>query len=195
VNTSSLTSIEHTIYQPLSGRGFPQVLISDTASGREAVRKAIAEIEPALRVKSGALSANLEPRLRGSRTAAWLAGAVGALALTLAAIGMFAVFACWVQQRTHEIGVRMALGARSKQIVSLLLQSSIISIGVGAIVGLASAAAASRVLQSYMFGLTTADPVAYGIVIVVVTAAGALATWWPAQRATHVDPVHALRYE
>ena len=133
--------------------------------------------------------------LRRSLTAAMMAGAMGGLALTLAAIGMFAVFACWVQQRTHEIGVRMALGARSLQVITLLLRSSAVSIGVGAVLGMLGAAAASRVMRSYMFGLSAADPVAYGAVLAIVTAAGALATWWPARRATRVEPVQVLRWE
>ena len=115
--------------------------------------------------------------------------------MALAAIGIFAVFACWVQQRTHEIGVRMALGATSAQIVTLLLRSSGIALSVGAVAGLLGGVAASRVLRSYMFGLGSSDPIAYLVVLLVVAAAAALATYEPARRASRIDPVHALRYE
>ena len=129
------------------------------------------------------------------RTPSPVPSPTGALALALAAIGIFAVFACWVQQRTHEIGVRMALGATSAQIVTLLLRSSGIALSVGAVAGLLGGAAASRVLRSYMFGLGSSDPIAYLVVLLVVAAAAALATYEPARRASRIDPVHALRYE
>jgi predicted permease len=194
-HNASLTSVDNTIYQPLSGRGLPQVLLAESSGSREAAVAAIKAIDPALRVKAAPWAANISSHVRGSLTAAMLAGAMGGLALAFAAIGMFAVFACWVQQRTHEIGIRMALGARSIQVVSLLLRSSAVSIGLGAAIGVAGAAVASRLLRGYMFGLSPADPLAYGAVLAIVAAAGAIATWWPARRATRVEPVQVLRCE
>jgi predicted permease len=194
-HTVSPVSIDNTIYQPLSGRGLPQVLVAESSQSKDATVATIKAVDPALRVKTAMWTANIGAHVRGSRTAAMLAGAMGGLALTLAAIGMFAVFACWVQQRTHEIGVRMALGARSMQVITLLLRSSAMSIGAGAVLGVLGAAAASRLLRSYMFGLSAADPVAYAAVLAIVAAAGAIATWWPARRATRVEPVQVLRWE
>ena len=119
----------------------------------------------------------------------------GGIALLLAVVGVYGVMAFMVTQRTHEIGVRMALGATSAQIVTLLLRSSGIALSVGAVAGLLGGAAASRVLRSYMFGLGSSDPIAYLVVLLVVAAAAALATYEPARRASRIDPVHALRYE
>ena len=193
VFTSSLSDIDNTIYQPLSARGIPQVLLRDTAAARSAITRIVAAIDPALRSRIAPLSANIEPRLRGSRAAALLAGAMGALALGLASVGMFAVFAYWVQQRTHEIGIRMALGAGRRQVEAMVLRSSALAIGPGVIVGIVGAIAASRVLRSYVFGLDPIDPAAYAAVTLVIAAAGAAATFWPARRAARVDPVVALR--
>jgi predicted permease len=193
VHNTSLTSIEYTIYQPLSGRGLPQVLVANSSRTIESLVAEIGRIDPALRPKVSPWAANIGPKLRGSFTAATMGAAMGMLALVLAAIGIFAVFAYWVQQRTHEIGVRMALGAQSGQVVRLLLQSSVFAMGIGLLAGVGGAAAASRLLRSYMFGLSPVDPVAYLAALVVVAIAGALATYAPARRATRVDPAAVLR--
>jgi hypothetical protein len=195
VYTTSLSAIEHTIYQPLSGRVLPQILVADTAPALDATVRLVGRIEPRLRVRASSLAANLGPRLRASRTAATLGTAMGGLALALAAIGIFAVFACSVQQRTREIGVRMALGARPMQVVRLVLQSGALALVSGALVGALGAAGASKILRRFLFGLSPVDPGAYLAVLLVVTGAAAVATYWPARRATRVDPVHALRYE
>jgi predicted permease len=195
VYVTSLSSVEPTIYQPLSGRVLPQILVADTSAARDMVAKTVSRIEPRLRLRPAPLAANLGPRLRASQVAAALAGAMGGLALALAAVGTFSVFACWVQQRTHEIGVRMALGARPPQIASLVLRSSASALACGALAGILGSAGASRLLQKYLFGLSPVDPAAYVAVLLVVSGTAAAATYWPARRATRVDPVHTLRYE
>jgi putative ABC transport system permease protein len=138
------------------------------------------------------LTDNLAPRVRKSRVAAIMAGALGGLALMLASMGMFGVFAYLVQQRTREIGVRMALGARGPQVVAVVLRASAWAIGVA---GAAGAVAASRLLGSYLVGLSPLDPIAYGAVLLLLGSAGVLATYWPARRATRIDPVIGLRWE
>jgi putative ABC transport system permease protein len=138
---------------------------------------------------------NIAPRVRSSRVAAILAGTLGGLALVLASVGMFGVFAYWVQQRTREIGVRMALGARGIEVVTLVLRASAWTIVVGGFTGAAGAVAASGLLRSYLFGLSPIDPAAYIGVVVLLAVSATFATYIPARRATRIDPVVALRAE
>jgi len=124
-----------------------------------------------------------------------VAGVLGTLALALATIGMFGVFAFWVQQRSHEIGVRMALGAQPVQVIALVLRVCMRASVVGLVVGLAGALAASRVLVDYLYGLNPLDPLAYGSVALILVTAGLFSAYVPTRRATRIDPVRALRCE
>jgi predicted permease len=197
IHQTSITTVDSTvIYQPLSGRTIPRVLIrSSSEPAVSAVTAAAAQIDPRLRPRTRALADNLDTHVGSSRNGALLAGALGGLALLLATIGMVGVFSYWVQQRTREIGVHMALGATSPQVIRLVLGSSARSLAAGVLAGAAGAAVASRLLQSYLFGISTLDPLAYVGVLLVLASAGAVASYWPARRATRVDPVVALRCE
>jgi ABC-type antimicrobial peptide transport system permease subunit len=124
-----------------------------------------------------------------------LAGALGILALGLASIGMSGVFAYIVRQRTREIGIRMALGAHSGQVVRLVLASNIRSLIWGLVSGLAGAFGVSRLLQSMLNGVSPLDPLAYAAVFALLIVAAASASALPARRAARVDPVTALRWE
>jgi ABC-type antimicrobial peptide transport system permease subunit len=137
----------------------------------------------------------VDSRLRATRTFAVLASSVGLLALLLATVGMFGVFAFWVQQRTHEIGIRMALGATRARVMRAVLLSSVPPIAIGLALGYAAAAWASGLLRTSLFGLSTLDPTAYVSVTVLLTAAALFATVVPARRAAAVDPVIALRQQ
>ena len=106
---------------------------------------------------------------------------------------MFGVFAYTLQTRTKEIGIRMALGARPIQVILLVLESSRRSVAFGLLAGVVGAFAASRALQSYLFGLNALDPVAYGGVAALLVVAAGLATFVPARRATQISPTSALR--
>ncbi|PYU93541.1 MAG: permease, partial [Acidobacteria bacterium] len=129
------------------------------------------------------------------RTASALAAMLGLLALTLASVGMSGVFAYVVRQRTREIGIRMALGAAPSQILGLVLGTCSRSVLVGLAVGVLMSGAVSRIIHSFVYGLSGFDPVTYGAVCLVLSAAAITASWLPARRAMRVEPVEALRYE
>lgn len=116
-----------------------------------------------------------------------------ALALALAAIGIFGVMSYSVAQRAREIGIRMALGARGREVVSMVVGRSVLLAGVGLVIGGAVALALSRVLRSQLYNVGPTDPVTFAAVSLVLLAAAGLAALLPARRAAAVDPGHTLR--
>jgi putative ABC transport system permease protein len=124
-----------------------------------------------------------------------LIGLFAAVALLLAAIGLYGLIAFMVGQRAHEIGVRMALGARTGQVVGMVLRQGMAMIGVGLVAGLIAALVLTRTLQGFLFGVRPSDPLTLGAVTLVLAAVGALACLLPARRAAGVAPLDALRIE
>ena len=124
-----------------------------------------------------------------------IAAALGLLALLLAAIGVYGVMTYSVSQRTREIGIRMALGANRRDVLRLVTRQGLRLIGLGAALGVAGGAAASRLLMSLLFGLSPLDPLAYLSVAMLLLAVALLAIYLPARRAATVDPLVALRCE
>ena len=122
-------------------------------------------------------------------------GAFGILALALAAIGLYGVISYAVAQRTHEVGIRLALGARPAQVLRLVVRQGVLLTGVGLLIGIAGALAGARLLTHLLFGVSSADPITFVGVCVALGAVAALASWIPARRAARVDPAIALREE
>jgi predicted permease len=133
--------------------------------------------------------------LAPARVAATALGGFGALALLLAAVGVFGVMSHAVTQRTREIGVRIALGADSKEIVKLIVGQGALLVGIGVGIGLGVAGLGTRLLANYLFGLNALDPLTFVGVTTLLTATAFLACYLPARRATKVDPMVALRQE
>src|SRR6185437_6437041 len=131
------------------------------------------------------------PRRFNMILVAFFAGA----ALLLAAVGLYGVMSYSVSQRTHEIGVRMTLGARRADVLRMVLRSGIMLVLVGVAIGIVGALAASRLLTSYLFEVKPSDPVTFLAVALVLAAVALLASMAPALRATKVDPMIALRNE
>ncbi len=160
------------------------------------LRSAVLDIDPDLPLDN---VMTMEQRLSASvaepRFYALLLGMFAALALTLAVVGIYGVLSYSVSQRHREIGVRMALGARGGDILQLVLNQGLILIGIGMVVGLASALGVSRYLASLLFGISATDPLTYVAISVLLGAVGVVACYLPARRATRVDPMTALRYE
>lgn len=129
------------------------------------------------------------------RLTAALASCCGALALLLAAVGMSGVLSNAVTRRTNEIGIRLALGARRSDVIGMIVRESLRLVAVGIAIGVPCAVAASKAAHTLLFSLTPADPVTLALAVAALGALALVAAYWPARRASRVDPVVALRCE
>jgi predicted permease len=168
----------------------------DPASVVPAARKAIWDISPDLGISRIEPMRNLvrnsiwQPRLWGM-----LVGLFSAVALMMAVAGIYSVMSYVVSQRTHEIGVRMALGARPRDVLLMVIAEGMAMAAAGALLGLAGALAATRLLASQLYGVEATDPAAFAGAALLFTAVALAASYVPARRATRVDPMVALRCE
>ncbi|HSE17073.1 MAG TPA: ABC transporter permease [Pyrinomonadaceae bacterium] len=161
-----------------------------------AIRNAVAAIDPqqpltSVKTMQDVISTTTAPR----RFNALLLGVFAAIALVLATLGIYSVISYSITLRTQEIGIRMALGANRPAILMMVLRKGIMLTLIGAVIGLAGAFALTRWMSTLLFGVTATDPATYVIVLLVALGAALLACSIPAQRATRVDPLIALRYE
>ena len=129
------------------------------------------------------------------RLGAQLSGAMGLLGLTLAVVGVYSVVSYAAAQRTHEIGIRMTLGAESRDVLKMVLTRSLMMIVAGVALGTILSFVGARALGSFLVGVSPSDPVTFGVVMVLLLSVALLACLIPAYRATRVDPLVALRYE
>jgi ABC-type antimicrobial peptide transport system permease subunit len=165
------------------------------AAAAAGVRSAAAELDPDVVVDVTKFEDNLETWRVPARIVAGLSGALGALSLLLAAVGVYGVVAYAVSRRTREIGIRMTLGANGRDVMSLMLRQSMRPVLIGGAIGIVGCAGVSWVLSSMLFGVSARDPIAFLFVPAFLLGIALLASYVPARRATKVNPVVALRYE
>jgi putative ABC transport system permease protein len=122
-------------------------------------------------------------------------GTFAIIALVLSAVGLYAVTTYSVTQRTSEIGVRMALGAQSAPVIWLFLRRAFVQLGIGLTIGLAGALAVGRMLQSLLVQTSSHDAVTLGSIVGILVFVALSASFWPARRATRLDPLIALRHD
>ena len=189
------------VYQPVLQSYDPKMTLVVRTTGEPqalapAVREQIRTLDAKLPVADvKTFRDQLDLSLFPSRVAAWTLGGFGVLALLLAAIGIYGVVSYSVAQRTREIGVRMALGAKEKDVLRLVLGQGLFVIAVGLAVGLSLAFAVTRLIAGFLYGVGATDLLTFGGVPLLLGIVALGASYIPARRATKVDPLVALRYE
>ena len=160
------------------------------------INRELLALEPNLVfVENQTMRAEVGTTLFPIRASAWLVGLVGAMAMLLAAIGLYGVIAYSVARQTREIGIRMALGARPSTVLAQVMRHGLLVAAAGLIVGAALATAAARLIAGALYGIGTGDPVSWLSAVVLLLSVSALANFVPASRAARVDPSVALRTE
>jgi putative ABC transport system permease protein len=173
------------------------LVVSGTAIGiPEALRRTIREIDrTAVLADVSTLDGRLRQQTAQRRFQTYLLTAFAALALLLAAAGVFATMHYWVAQRTQEIGIRMALGAERRTVLAMVLRETLVLAVAGVSVGVVGALAATRTITSILFGVTPHDPATFAAVSLGLTAIAMMACAIPAARAARVDPIIALKID
>lgn len=181
------------LYTAPKGEYMPHLLLRASTTEAQRVAQQLRLRDATLGVAVRPYSWYVERNFGVAKGAATIAGALGVLALCLAAAGMFGVFAYWVQQRRREIGIRLALGAARRDVLTLVLRVTGRALGWGVLVGLVLAVLAAQALRSNLYGLPPLDPVSFGAALGVLLLSALLATLWPAWSATRVTPMESIR--
>jgi putative ABC transport system permease protein len=189
------------VYTPFSQTPFLWTYVfvratGDQAALGESLRSAVRSADPNL------VAADIRPMghlvwdsVSKPRFNMLLLSSFAALALILAAVGVYGVISYTVEQRTHEVGIRIALGARPLDVKRLLISQGMKPVIAGLTLGLVAAFLASRVLESLLYEVSATDPATYAAIAAILTAVALAACYIPARRAARVDPIVALRYE
>jgi putative ABC transport system permease protein len=169
------------------GAGDPDALLGT-------VRRELQSLEPTMPLLAVNTYATIQrTSLWAPRMGTSLLAIFGSLALLLAAVGLYGVMAYSVSQRTREIGIRIALGARGGDVRNMVVRQGLLLALGGVVVGLGAAFALARLVANLLFGVSGTDPVTFALIPVVLLSVALLATWLPAAKASRVDPVEALR--
>jgi putative ABC transport system permease protein len=168
----------------------------DPASMTNSIASIVRAVDPDLPLDQvRTMDQLVDESLAGDRFVTWLFAGFAGVALALAAIGIYGVMSFAVAQRTHEIGLRMALGAGSREVLAMVLREGMLLATAGLVLGLGGTYFVGRTMKSILYGVSAVDPLAIGAVATVLLLSAALACYLPARRATRVDAMVALRYE
>jgi putative ABC transport system permease protein len=193
------------VYVPLTqyrreGWTNPLMLAVQTTTPPETVVSAIREQvrlldadQPITNVRT--MNDLLSRALSSAKFSLWLLGLFAMLGLLLAAIGIYGVMVTAVTQRTHEIGLRMALGAQTRDVMWLVIRQGMVPVLIGVVTGLLAAIGLTRLMSTLLFEVSATDPLTLALITVLLTIVALIACYIPARRATKVDPLVALRYE
>jgi ABC-type antimicrobial peptide transport system permease subunit len=190
-----------TVYLPLAQHPSKQVTVMARTLGNPArllplVREQVRALDPKLPVaRMTTLGGQRDADLSRERVLGFLSGVFSLLALLLASIGIYGITAYSVASRTHEVGIRLAMGARKRHVLGLFIREGVVLVAVGLAIGVPLAWATTRVLASLLFGLPPHDPVTFVACTTLLALAGAAASLIPATRAATQDPARALRHE
>jgi len=189
-----------TVYVNLFQRPMPAMTLTmltdaDTQQVTSAARQILHELSPEIPPRFGTFSQVYSASLGSRRFNLLLIGFFAGIALLLATAGVFGVMAYYVSRRTREIGVRVALGARSGDVMAMVLGQGLRTVMLGVVIGVAGSLAVTRAIQSLLFGVSATDPLTFAAMILLLISAALLACYIPARRAAKVDPLVALRYE
>ena len=168
----------------------------DPASMAATVRKAVWDVDkdqPVSNIRT--MDDILADSIARQRFSMLLLGVFAGVALLLAAVGIYGVMSYSVAQRTHEIGIRMALGAQTSAVLKLAVGYGLKLVIIGVLIGLVAAFALTRLMSTLLFGVTATDPATFALISLLLISVAAIASYIPARRATKVDPLIALRYE
>ena len=184
----------------LAGSISGMILVARTASAPQsmsaAIRREVQGLDsnlPVYNIKT--MEQHLAESIAWGRFNMLLLTAFAGVAVLLAVAGLYGVMSYMVSQRTHEIGLRMALGAQARDILGMAVRQGLVLIIIGIGVGLAGALALTRVMSGRLYGVGTTDPATFATIVLLLAFASLIACYIPARRATRVDPLVALRYE
>lgn len=189
-------------YEPYAQNPVPAMTLTVRTAGDDPMRlapflrKAVQEIDRSLPAsKVAAMPESVAASTASRRFSVLMIGIFAALALLLAAVGIYGVIAFSVSRRTREIGVRMALGAAPGQVLRMVVTQAMLLAAAGIAIGIAGGVALARVIRTLLFGISPTDPLTLAGASLVMLAVAAVASYLPARRAARVDPVVALHYE
>jgi ABC-type antimicrobial peptide transport system permease subunit len=191
---------EH-LWIPLDQSGWASAALAIRTAGdpslvASAVRTAVTRVDPDLPIaRLMTMDRVIRDRMFQGRVFGTMFAIFGLAALALASIGLYGVMSYSVAQRTQEMGVRIALGAQSQQVVKLVLGSGVRMVGIGIAIGVPAAIGLAQLLRSQLYGISTTDPLTFGVVPLVLVGVALVASLIPARRATRVDPLIAMRSE